>query len=245
MPAGTLSRLLAMILLLVAVGGVYLLVVVPLIDCYEARQTLLEQRRMLALRLAAVAAELPVLRARVGELRAAASANGAGFEGENGAIATANLQSRVKEVAGSVGATIGSSEDLPAEPRGTYRRIGIRVGLDDKYETVVELLAALEMATPPLVIGSLHIRGVRKRVFDSEPSRLDTDIEIYAFRDGDTSPAPTGPPSGPAPIAVPTVAPAPDAAAAPATFAPETSPAGTMTTATSATRDPRQTRLSP
>jgi general secretion pathway protein M len=198
---GRRGRLLAIIVLLAALGAAYLLVADPLLDLCRARQTILEQRRTLALHLGAVASELPSLRAHVAELRAAASKRrGDLFEGDSDAIASANLQKRVEELAMSVGATIVSSETLPAEPRGPYRRIGIRVGLHDKYEAVIKLLAALETATPLLVTGGLHMHGTIKRTSTSEPWRIDTSFEVYGFRNGDAPPASTRSPAGPASI---------------------------------------------
>ena len=52
MPPGTRGRLLAMNLLLVAVGVAYFFVATPLLDLYAGRQTILEHRRMMALRTA-------------------------------------------------------------------------------------------------------------------------------------------------------------------------------------------------
>jgi hypothetical protein len=86
--AGTRGRLLAIVLLLAALGAVYLLVADALLDLYAGRQAILEQRRMMALRLASLASELPALRARVAGLRAAVSKGRADlFEGDSAAIA--------------------------------------------------------------------------------------------------------------------------------------------------------------
>ena len=75
---------------------------------------------MMAWHPAALAGELPTLRARAATLRAVASKSRADFfDGDGGAIASASLQRRVEELAASVGATIASSETLPAEPRGS------------------------------------------------------------------------------------------------------------------------------
>ena len=57
------------------------------------------------------------------------------LEGASDAIASANLQSRIEELAASAGATISSTESLPAEVRGGYRRIGLRYVLIGSYET--------------------------------------------------------------------------------------------------------------
>jgi hypothetical protein len=82
---------------------------------------------MLAPRLSAAAAELPELRARLAELQAAAKTRDIVIDGASDAIAAANLQSRLEELAKSVGVTIGSTEGIAAENRGGYRRIGLRL----------------------------------------------------------------------------------------------------------------------
>src|SRR5262249_56016132 len=129
MPTGRQGRLLGLGLLFVALGGVYLVVVSPLLDLYAERAALLEDRRMLLPRLRAAAGELPELRARVEQLRTTAGTRKITLEGASDSLAAAALQSRIEELAASVGATIGSTESLPAEARPGYRRIGLRYAL--------------------------------------------------------------------------------------------------------------------
>ena len=182
MPTGRRGRFWALFLLLMPLGGLYLLVVNPLLDLYAQRQAVLEQQRMLLPHLKAAADELPALRARAAELRAAASTRKVTLEGASDAIASANLQSRIEELAASVGATIGSTESLPAEVHGGYRRIGLRYVLSGPYETLVKLLAKLEVATPPLVIDNLHIHGVLRRPGTPAASGLDAGLDVFGFR---------------------------------------------------------------
>jgi len=78
---------------------------------------------MLASRLVVAATELPGLRARLAELRAAANTSKVTLGGANDAIASADLQSRVEALATSLGVTLGSTESLAAEDRGDFRRI--------------------------------------------------------------------------------------------------------------------------
>lgn len=171
-----------MILVLIALGGVYLLAVIPLMDFYAERQAVLENRRVLLPRLKAAAEELPALRARAVELRAAAGTRKVTLEGASDAIASANLQSHIEELATSAGAAIGSTESLPAEVRSGYRRIGLRYVLSGPYETLVKLLARLEAATPPLVIDNLHIHGVLRRPGTPAALGLDAGLDVYGFR---------------------------------------------------------------
>jgi general secretion pathway protein M len=189
MPTGRNGRLWALILMLIAVGSVHLVVVVPLVNFYAERQSVLENRRMLLPRLSAAAEELPALRARASELRAAAGARKVTLEGASDAIASANLQSRIEELAASVGATVSSTEGLPAEVRGGYRRIELRYVLVSSYETLVRLFAKLEAATPPLVIDNLHIQGglrVDRRGQPATPGlatpALNAGLDVYGFR---------------------------------------------------------------
>ena len=185
MPTGRRGQVLALSLLLVALAGVYLLVVSPLLGLYAERAAVLENRRMLLPRLQAAADELPILRARVEQLRVAAGTRKITLEGASDPIAAATLQSRIEELAASVGATIGSTESLPAEGRSGYRRIGLRYVLSGSYETLIKLLAKLETATPPLVIDNLHIHGVLRRPGTPTSAGLDAGLDVYAYRDGE------------------------------------------------------------
>ena len=171
--------------MLTALAVVYFLVAAPLLGLYADRAALLEDRRMLLPRLRATAEELPTLRARVEQLRAAAGTRKITLEGASDAIAAAHLQSRIEELAASVGATIGSTESLPVEVRSSYRRIGLRYVLSGSYETLVKFLAKLESATPPLVIDNLHIHGVLRRPGTPAAAGLDAGLDVYAYRDGE------------------------------------------------------------
>jgi Tfp pilus assembly protein PilO len=187
MPTGRRGQLLALSLLFVALGGVYFVAISPLLGLYAERADVLENRRMLVPRLRAAADELPALRARVEQLRAAAGTRKITLDGASDAIAAATLQSRIEELATSAGATIGSTESLPAEARPGYRRIGLRYVLSGSYETLVRFLAKLESATPPLVIDNLHIHGVLRRPGTPAAAGLDAGLDVYAYRDGEKS----------------------------------------------------------
>jgi general secretion pathway protein M len=182
LPTGRRGRVLALLLVLVALGGIYLLAAAPLLDLYAERAAAVENRRMLVPRLKAAADELPGLRARVAELRASAGTRKVTLEGASDAIASATLQTRIEELAASVGATIGSTESLQAEVRGGYHRIGLRYALSGPYETLLKLLAKLEAATPPLVIDNLSIHGALRRPGTAAVSTLDAGLDVYGFR---------------------------------------------------------------
>jgi general secretion pathway protein M len=179
-------------LVLLALGSAYFLVVAPVADLYAERQASLEDRRMVLPRLLAAAAELPSLRARVAQLRAAANLRNVTLEGASDAIASADLENRIDALAASAGATIGSTEALPAEARGAYRRIGLRLALSGPYETLIKLIARIDAATPPLILDNLQIHGVLRRPGlpqeTGEAAALDAGFDVFGFRDN-ASPA--------------------------------------------------------
>ena len=157
LPTGRTGQLLALAILCLVLGGVYLLLVSPILDLYSQREATLADRRMLAPRLSVAAAELPELRARLAELQASATT---ALDGASDAIAAANLQSRIEELAKSAGVTISSTEGLAGENRGAYRRVGLRLAISGEYEAIIKLLAAIETAAPPLVLSNVQFHGV-------------------------------------------------------------------------------------
>ena len=185
-------------------GVCYLIVVAPVHDLYSQREAALEQQWMLEPRLRATAAEVPVLRARLAKLREAASTRKITLDGASDAIASANLQSRLEELATAAGVAISSTEGLPAEARGLYRRIGLRIAISGAYESIVKLLAAIETSAPPLVLDNLQIHGTLQARALLQPQaalrsqmaqqpagppvnpRLDAGFEVYGFRSNET-----------------------------------------------------------
>src|SRR5947207_14116782 len=103
MPTGRRGQLLALSLLLVALGGVYLLVVSPLLGLYAERAAVLQNRRMLVPRLGAAADELRSRRARVDQPRAAAGPRNITLEAASDAAGSATLQSPIAQPATSPG----------------------------------------------------------------------------------------------------------------------------------------------
>ena len=185
LPTGRQGQLLASALLLAALGAIYLFAAAPLLELYAERAAAVENARLLVPRLKTTADELPGLRARAAELRATASTHKVTLDGSSDAIASANLHSHIAELAASAGVTIGSTESLPAEVRGGYRRIGLRYALSGPYEVLVKFLAKLEAATPPLVIDNLQIHGVLRRPGTAIVSTLDAGFDVYGFRNNE------------------------------------------------------------
>jgi general secretion pathway protein M len=185
-----LGRTLALSILGGLIGLLYLGTVSPLIDLYRTGETTLTERQLLVPRLVRVAAEVPALRARLAELQATGTTRDVALDGTSDALASANLQSRIEQLATANGVTITSTEAIPAEDRVPYRRIGLRLTVNGKYEAVVKLLAAIEEAQPPIVVGNLQLHGLFRAIEVRTNQALDTRFEAYGLRINSASATP-------------------------------------------------------
>ena len=186
LPSGRHGRLLALAVLGAALATVYVAVAMPLLNIYVDRRAQVARERLLIEKLNTVAAELPPLQARLARLRTAVANHKATLEGDTDAIASAALQGRLEQYAAAVGVTIGSSEILPTQAEGEYHRIGLRLLVNGPYRGLLQLVARIETARPPLAIDNLQIRGMQSAVRRSAAVGLDASLEVYGFRGTNT-----------------------------------------------------------
>jgi len=144
----------------------------------------LDTERQVELRLRAATGEIPQLRAQLDGLRQSAGAGTVTLAGASDALAAATLQSRLEELAATAGVAIASTESLPAETAGDYRRIGLRMAISGGYDGIVRLLSAIDAATPPLAVDSLQIHGNARVASSRETAQLDAAYIVYGFRNG-------------------------------------------------------------
>lgn len=189
MPTGMRGRILALSLLCALIGVVYVGLVIPLTNLYRSGEAVLADRRLLVPKLEQLAAEVPSLRARLAALESSGTGDEVALDGASDALASANLQSRLEQLAAANGVTIASTEAIAAEDRGPYRRIGLRVAVNGNYEAVVKLLAAIEEAKPPLIPANLQIHGLFRAVAVRSNYPLESRFEVYGLRVGGTKSA--------------------------------------------------------
>jgi general secretion pathway protein M len=189
MPTGARGRALALSVLCVLIGLLYLALLVPLTELYRNGEAALADRQLLVPKLERLAAQIPSLRARLAALQTAGTGNDVTLDGASDALASANLQSRLEQLAAANGVTIASTEAIAAEDRGPYRRIGLRVAVNGNYEATVKLLAAVQEATPPLIAANLQIHGLFRAVAIRTSYPLESRFEVYGLRVGGTKPA--------------------------------------------------------
>jgi general secretion pathway protein M len=187
LPHGLPGRFLALALTFAVVFTAYGLVVSPLLSLYSDRSLMLANRASLRDKIVAAAAELPQVRARANALSATPDVQQTTLEGNSDPVAMANLQSRVEELAAWAGASITSTETLPAEARDYYRRIGLRVVVNGSFPSLVTFFSGLETSTTPVVVDNLQLHTVQSRAGSNQVSRLDATVDVYGFRTNEQS----------------------------------------------------------
>ena len=140
LPEGRRGQALAVGLLLLCLGLVWIVVAAPLIALHGERAEVIAGRRALAARMAQLAATLPDLRAQAASVQAVGPAQAALLGGATDAVAGATLQQLVLDLAVQAGATPSSTETLAAEQVGAYRRVGVRIALTAPWPVLVRLL---------------------------------------------------------------------------------------------------------
>jgi general secretion pathway protein M len=105
------------------------------------------------------------------------------LEGATDALAGATLQQSVQAIAAKAGASLASTEALPAEAAGAYRRIGLRISVNSPLPVLVQMLSAIGDAQPRMLVNDLHIQATRGLVPDPA-APLSASFVVAAFRAG-------------------------------------------------------------
>ncbi len=179
LPTGRSGRVLALVLLLLALASVWQALGAPLMDWYADRAATIAQREALVQRMAQVAAGLPALQAASASPAAAPQPQGL-LPGGSDAVAGAALQEAVQGMAAQAGAMLGSTEALPAEPAGTFRRISVRVALSTPWPALVRLLRAMAEATPGMLVDDLQLHSARRLGPGESP--MEATLTVFSFR---------------------------------------------------------------
>jgi general secretion pathway protein M len=173
------SRALAVALLIGALVFVGLAVVYPLAGAYSAGTEEIEDLAFRIGRLRRVAQSADAWSARAEKTRAQTEEEGQFLEGATPALAAAELQARIKQLAEDAGGTLTSTQaSAPREEEG-FTRVGVRANMTGTVHTLREVLHAVESSRPYLLVSTLNISADRGR--QAQPGQLRMDVEIYGY----------------------------------------------------------------
>jgi general secretion pathway protein M len=135
---------------------VWALVVQPLMAFYQDRADTWERHRLLRDHMEAVADKLPALAAVSNRPARPAVAL---LIGTSDAVAAASLQQIIQNVATSAGTSLTAVETLPAEPKGQWHKIPLRITLSATWPVLMQVLRGVELAPVQIVMDEVHFHS--------------------------------------------------------------------------------------
>lgn len=181
LPEGPRGRALALGVGAIVLAALWLAAGAPMLDAYADRADELQRRSALAARMADLAGSLPELQREAAAQSTDATPKSATLQGASDALAGAALQSLVETMSNSAGGHLTSTEALPAEQVGAYRRVALRVAVDATWPVLIRLMQAIERATPRMFIDDIQIHAQPAAEKVHEPP-LDISFTVLAFR---------------------------------------------------------------
>ena len=159
------SRLAALLLLIVAIVAAYSFILDPIIVGYGETDRQIEEVRDQLARYQRLAAERPALEQQIQQATNERTSDGYYLSGGTDALAAAGLQDRVNALVGAKDGLLRSIQPMPGVDDQGFRRITLRVQMTATIEVLFETLYALERGTPMLFVENLDIqsRAIRRR----------------------------------------------------------------------------------
>ena len=180
LPDGKRGQIVSVGLLLAMLSLAWIGIVAPLADLYQQRSQELQDRQNLAAQMHLLAASLPRLRAAAiaePDRRPAAS----GLSGGTDALAAANLQTLVGQIASGSGVTISSIDTVTPQNSLWGRRIGVSLRLNGTYRAIVTFISRVLLAQPQMVVDDLELHNTAASSATAD-SLLDGSVSVFGFR---------------------------------------------------------------
>lgn len=180
LPEGRHGQFLALGIGLIGLMLLWLALLGPLWGWYQQRADDLAQQRALASRMQALTREIPALRTEVAAQGPDQGSNML-LPGGTDAIAGANLQSALQDLAKQSGTSLDSAALAPVEAQGPLRKIGLQVSLTTNWSALIGFLAAIETASPRMVVDGLSLNNAGPPGTDGAPP-VQASFTVSAFR---------------------------------------------------------------
>jgi general secretion pathway protein M len=158
-----LGRALAIVLLLAAGGGIWSLMVEPMMTKYRLNAVTIHQSKALIERYRRIAMVRRPLEKQLATLKRRGPSTGGYLEGASDTLAAAKLQNRVKGVVANSGGEIKSSQILPPSDDANHHAINIRVQLSADIASLQAIFHALESENAFLFLDNVDVRRQRAR----------------------------------------------------------------------------------
>jgi general secretion pathway protein M len=183
LPEGRQGQMLALALTFVAVAVIWAATVAPLIGLYESQADTLAQQRAMAARMVALSQEIPALRHAVATAGLQSADDQLLLPGDTDAIAGANLQSALQNLATQAGTSLDSAQLLPVQSAGNLQCIGMQVSVTASWPVLIALLQAIGTAQPRMIVGDFRVSPASQGNAGQDPPMQAT-FSVSGFRAG-------------------------------------------------------------
>jgi general secretion pathway protein M len=156
LPGGWKGRALAAGTGLFGIIVVWAMVVQPLMAFYQDRANTLERQKLLRDHMEAAADSLPALAAISDRPTRPAVAL---LTGASDAVAAASLQQIIQHIATNAGTSLTAVETLPAELKGQWHKIPLRITLSAPWPVLMQVLRGVELAPVQIVMDDVHFHS--------------------------------------------------------------------------------------
>lgn len=179
------SRILAVLLLLAAVGLVYSVAVEPVRSVYNANQDTLETLENQLARYRQLASRRAALEQQVRDLSSTQPTDKYYLRNKTEALAAAELQAHIGKIVASANGTIISTQPLATVSKELLPKVRVRVRMSGEIAAVRKIFYELESGTPFLFIEevsiSSHGRPVRRKTTYAQNRPLDVQFELSGY----------------------------------------------------------------
>jgi Tfp pilus assembly protein PilO len=182
LPEGNTGKALALFILVLALAGIYFVLLSPLMAVYDSNAQSLEQRRETIRRYEKAVNDLPRLRLLAKQHRDRPKNGDLLLNGASDAIAAAALQSNLKEMVEGEGAKITSAAMLPPVTKEGYQRVGVRIAFSGNLQLLTTVLGGIATSHPILGVGNLDLHVAGDSEGGNEDPSLSIALDVFGYR---------------------------------------------------------------
>jgi general secretion pathway protein M len=182
-----LRRIVAVGVLLALIFAIVLWVALPVWESYSDAEASASELEMALRKLDSAGPNPAALEIELRKLKSKRAAAPGLLTGPSDALASAELQHRLKTVADAVRGTFRSAQALPARDEGPYRRVAVRAQMSVKLGELVRILHDLESSSPYLFIDQMSVRVLtplqseKSAQAEGQEPDLDVTFDIYGY----------------------------------------------------------------
>lgn len=162
----------------------YVVVVGPLIDLAHEYSNSVEELEFRLARYRKVAAEKGYWTRHMEEIKQNSSVSEQYISRDTAALASADLQSLIKETVNTSGGELISTQVTPEQQEDQLTRISVRVRMNGSTRVLRDVLHAIESAKPLLWVDNVNLRPIRMPLRPGQKGsadRLSIDFEVVGY----------------------------------------------------------------